>query len=211
MTDMPDREQVLHKVRTALGRHGGQSPDPPPALSLAPVDLDLEERVRLLIANFPGQCARAASPEEARGYVANTLAGRRGVASNGPFLQTTGITALAGVESNIRSEPTLRQLAAEADVGITSADYALADPGALVLLSTSREDRIVSLLPDVHIAVIPAGCILAGIDDLFHALPNPAAVSSAMVIIGGPSRTGDIEMSLVHGVHGPRELHLVVV
>ncbi len=208
---MPDREQVLHKVRTALGRHRGQPPDPPPALSLAPVDLDLEERVRLLTENFPGQCVRAVSPEEARRYVSDTLAGRRSVASNGPFLQTTGITSLAGVESNIGSESTLRQLAVKAAVGITSADYALADPGALVLLSTSREDRIVSLLPDVHIAVIPAACILTGIDDLFHVLPNPAAVSSSMVIIGGPSRTGDIEMSLVHGVHGPRELHLVVV
>ena len=154
---------------------------------------------------------RAASPEEARRYVSDALAGCRAVASNASFLHTTGITSLPGVESNIRNESTLRQLAAEADVGITSADYALADPGALVLLSTSREDRIVSLLPPVHIAVIPAGCILAGIDDLFSALPDPAAVSSSMVIIGGPSRTGDIEMSLVLGVHGPRELHLVVV
>ena len=208
---MPDREQVLHKVRTALGRRRGQPPDPPPALSLAPVDLDLEERVRLLIENFPGQCVRAASPEEACRYVSDALAGCRAVASNASFLQTTGITSLPGVESNIRNESTLRQLAAEADVGITSADYALADPGALVLLSMSGEDRIVSLLPPVHIAVIPAGCILAGIDDLFSALPDPAAVSSCMVIIGGPSRTGDIEMSLVLGVHGPRELHLVVV
>ncbi len=208
---MPDREQVLHKVRTALGRHRGQPPDPPPAFSPAAVDLDLEERVRLLIENFPGQCVRAASPEEARRYVSDALAGRRAVASNASFLHTTGITSLPGVESDIRDGTTLRKVSAEADVGITSADYALADPGALVLLSTSREDRIVSLLPPLHIAVIPAGCILAGIDDLFSALPDPAAVSSSMVIIGGPSRTGDIEMSLVLGVHGPRELHLVVV
>ena len=208
---MPDREQVLHKVRTALGRRRSRPPDPPPAFSLATADLDLEERARLLIDNFPGQCLRAGSPEEGRQYVSDALAGRRGVASDAPFLRTTGITSLPGVASNIRDESTLRQACLEADVGITSADYALADPGALVLLSTSREDRIVSLLPPVHIAVIPAGCILTGIDDLFHALPDPAAVSSSMVIIAGPSRTGDIEMSLVLGVHGPRELHVVVV
>ena len=208
---MPDREQVLHKVRTALGRRRGQVPEPPPALSLTSADLDLEERARLLIDNFPGQCLRAGSPEEARRYVSDLLAGRLGVASQASFLRTTGIALLPGVASNIGDASTLRRLCVEADVGITSADYALADPGALVLLSTSREDRIVSLLPPVHIAVIPAGCILTGIDDLFHALPDPAAVSSSMVIIGGPSRTGDIEMSLVHGVHGPRELHVVVV
>ena len=208
---MPDREQVLHKVRTALGRRRSQPPDPPPALSLVTADLDLEERVRLLIENFPGQCVRAASPEEARRYVSDALAGRRAVASDAPFLRTTGITSLPGVASNIGDESTLRRVCVEADVGLTSADYALADPGALVLLSTSREDRIVSLLPPVHIAVIPASCILTGIDDLFHALPDPAAVSSSMVIIAGPSRTGDIEMSLVLGVHGPRELHVVVV
>ena len=208
---MPDREQVLHKVRAALGRRRGQAPEPPPILSLETADLDVEERVRLLIKNFPGQCIRAESQDEAREYVSGVLAGRRGVASRAPFLRTTGISSLPGVASNIGDESTLRRVCAEADVGLTSADYALADPGALVLLSTSREDRIVSLLPPVHIAVIPAGCILAGIDDLFSALPDPAAVSSAMVIIAGPSRTGDIEMSLVHGVHGPREVHVVVV
>lgn len=208
---MPDRERILYKVRTALGHHRGQNFNPLPDFSLGGVHLDPDQRIKLLIENFPAQCIRAASEKEAKNYVSKILAGRRAIASASPLLQTTGITSLPGVESNIRSEKPLRQICMEVDIGITSADYALADPGALVLLSTSREDRIVSLLPPVHLAVISANCILSGLNDLFEVLPDPAAISSSMVIIGGPSRTGDIEMNLVHGVHGPRELHLVIL
>jgi L-lactate utilization protein LutC len=53
--------------------------------------------------------------------------------------------------------------------------------------------------------------VLSGLDELFTVLPDPAAVSCSMVLIGGPSRTGDIEMTLVQGVHGPGDLSLVVV
>jgi L-lactate dehydrogenase complex protein LldG len=53
--------------------------------------------------------------------------------------------------------------------------------------------------------------ILTGLDELFTTMPDPAAKSSAMVLITGPSRTADIEMRLVRGVHGPGELHVVIV
>ena len=97
----------------------------------------------------------------------------------------------------------LRALCATADVGITSADYALADTGTLVMLSSPQEARLISLLPPAHIAVVPRERILTGLDELFSVLPNPAEQTSSMVLITGPSRTADIEQILVRGVHGP--------
>jgi L-lactate utilization protein LutC len=96
-------------------------------------------------------------------------------------------------------------------VGITSADYALADTGTLVLLSSPEEARMISLLPPVHIAIVPQERVLTGLDELLTILPDPAAQSSSMVLITGPSRTADIEQILVRGVHGPGEIHVVVV
>jgi L-lactate dehydrogenase complex protein LldG len=96
-------------------------------------------------------------------------------------------------------------------VGITSADYALADTGTLVMLASPQEARMISLLPPAHIAVVPRARILTGLDELFSLLPNPAEATSSMVLITGPSRTADIEQILVRGVHGPGLLTVVVV
>jgi L-lactate dehydrogenase complex protein LldG len=70
---------------------------------------------------------------------------------------------------------------------------------------------MISLLPPVHIAVVPSDRVITGLDELFSLLPNPAGISSSLVLITGPSRTADIEQILVRGVHGPGELHVVVV
>ena len=63
----------------------------------------------------------------------------------------------------------------------------------------------------MHIAVVPKERLLSGLDELFTMLPDPAAQTSSMVLITGPSRTADIEQILVRGVHGPGEIHVVVV
>ena len=97
------------------------------------------------------------------------------------------------------------------DVGITSADYALADTGSLVMFTESRESRLLSLLPPCHIAVIGRSKIVPSLDDVLRMRPMPGDQSSAMVVITGPSRTGDIEMRLVRGVHGPGEVHVVII
>jgi L-lactate utilization protein LutC len=102
-------------------------------------------------------------------------------------------------------------LCAAADVGITSADYALADTGSLVMISSPHEARLVSQLSPAHIAVVPRDRILTGLDELFSVLPDPAAATSSMVLITGPSRTADIEQILVRGVHGPGQITVVVV
>ena len=100
--------------------------------------------------------------------------------------------------------------AAEASIGITAVDYALADSGTLCLLAGKHQPRTASLLPPVHVAVLRPEQILRGLDDLFALLTAGDDLSSAVTLITGPSRTADIELTLVVGVHGPQQLHVIL-
>lgn len=139
------------------------------------------------------------------------LAGRSAVASNTPFLETCGVGKIPGVLWGIVDPAEWRHACATVDVGITGATYALADTGSLVTIASASEPRLASLLPPIHVAVISATSILSGLDELFLTVPEPAKLSSSMVLITGPSRTADIEQILVRGVHGPGEIHVVIV
>jgi len=211
---MISREHVLHKVRAALGRTAGQPPAAAPPARLSVPVWDPAERWRRFsqaLEKLGGKALRAGSADEARGYVEELLKGRPAVASNAPFLAQCGITDLPGVRSGFSEAAALREACAAAEAGITSADYGLADTGTLVVFSSEQEARLISLLPPIHIALLPAQRLLTGLDELLTLVPQPAQRSSAMVLITGPSRTADIEQILVRGVHGPGEIHVIVV
>ncbi len=208
------RETVLHKVRTALGRSGGQPPAEAPEVRLRVPEKDLQQRVAEFFAALEklggrGYCAR--SREEACACAAAVIGEKTAVASNAPLLTECGITKLPTVKSGFQDAASLREACSTADFGITGADYALADTGTLVLFSSREEARLISLLPPAHLAVVPAERLLTGLDELFRLVPSPAERSSAMVLITGPSRTADIEQILVRGVHGPGEIHVIVI
>jgi L-lactate dehydrogenase complex protein LldG len=118
---------------------------------------------------------------------------------------------MPGVTSGYTDAAALREACRTAACGITSADYGLAETGTLVMIASPQEARLVSLLPPVHIAVLPAKRLLTGLDELYSLHPKPAAATSSMVFITGPSRSADIEMILVRGVHGPRVVHVIFV
>ncbi|HKA19894.1 MAG TPA: lactate utilization protein [Blastocatellia bacterium] len=105
--------------------------------------------------------------------------------------------------------------AAEADIGISGVDYALADTGTLVLFAARPQPRSISLLPPVHLAILKPHQILPGLNELFPLLgyeqSGQRKLSSAITFITGPSRTADIELKLVVGVHGPQELHVLLL
>ena len=205
------RDYILHKIRTALGRGAGQAvADPPPARIRIP-EVPAEARVASMLERVRALAGEAVEADDPRAFVEKAIAGKTAIASNAPYLAECGITGLAGVRSGISDREELRELCASADVGITSADYALADTGTLVMLSSPREARMISLLPPAHIAVVPRARILTGLDELLSLVPNPAEATSSMVLITGPSRTADIEQILVRGVHGPGLLTVVVV
>ena len=104
---------------------------------------------------------------------------------------------------------------ANADIGITEVDYAIADTGTLVLLTDKNQPRSVSLLPPIHIAIVRPENLVRNINDLFiilkSRLQNSEDITSCMTFITGPSRTADIELSLTLGVHGPKELYVLIL
>jgi L-lactate utilization protein LutC len=161
--------------------------------------------------NLAGKCIFLKESGEVVPALAELLQGKTAVASNAPFLDACGVTGLPQVQSGFTDREALRAVCATADVGITSADYALAETGTLVMLSSPQEPRMISLLPPAHIAVFPRSRLLANLDELLSVLPNPAEQTSSMVLITGPSRTADIEQILVRGVHGPGEIFAVIV
>ena len=95
------------------------------------------------------------------------------------------------------------------DAGVSRALYGLADTGSVVLAALPDEPRARSLLPDVHVTLLREDRILPGLDELFAALGDE--LPSALAIVTGPSRSADIEQKLAVGVHGPREVHVILV
>jgi L-lactate dehydrogenase complex protein LldG len=99
-----------------------------------------------------------------------------------------------------------------AELGLSGVDYLIAETGSVVLASRPTEPRSVSLLPPIHIAVALRRQLLPDLFDLFTALGvRGEDLPSCLSIITGPSKTGDIELRLVTGVHGPGEIHVIVI
>ena len=96
-------------------------------------------------------------------------------------------------------------------VGLTGALAGLADTGSLALVSGPGRGRIASLLPPMHVAVLRADQIVPSFGACLAAHPHIADEGSNLVLITGPSRTADIEMTLTRGVHGPGHVHVVIV
>ena len=99
-------------------------------------------------------------------------------------------------------------------VGLTGVAAALAATGSVVVVSGNGRARAASLLPPIHIAVVAAGQIMPDLES-WWATQQAAGLDqirqhSNVVVITGPSRTADIAMQLVMGMHGPRKLHLVL-
>jgi L-lactate dehydrogenase complex protein LldG len=205
------RDHILHRIRTSIGRSAGQAVAAAPAVRLRIPTVDMEARIASMTMRVEALAGKAARTTDPRGYVAEAIAGKTAVASNARNLAEWGITTLPCVRSGILDRDELRNVCATAEVGITTADYALADTGTLVMLSSPQDARLISLLPPAHLALVPRDRILTGLDELFTILPNPAESASSMVLITGPSRTADIEQILVRGVHGPGQITVVIV
>ncbi len=110
----------------------------------------------------------------------------------------------------------LQEKVRDAFIGITSADFCIAETGTLVMKTRPGQARSVSLVPTIHVAVIGLHQILANLKELYTVLTRDPAekkegLSNCMTFITGPSKTADIEATLVHGAHGPREVYIYVL
>jgi len=119
-------------------------------------------------------------------------------------IERQSLTNVAGLKFEVT-----RELAADARFGISQMEWALADTGTLVQDSSAIEQRLVSSLPTIHIALVPTSGILPDLPTLLTRL-HPAR-SGYIAMITGPSRTADIERVLTIGVHGPERLVIVFV
>lgn len=96
-------------------------------------------------------------------------------------------------------------------VGITGCFCAIAETGTLMLCGAADKPASVSLLPETHIAIVPVSRIVAGMEEAFAlARAELGLLPRAVNFISGPSRTGDIEQTIVLGAHGPYRVHLVI-
>jgi L-lactate utilization protein LutC len=100
-----------------------------------------------------------------------------------------------------------------ADAGISGVDYLIAETGSIVLLSRPEQPRSLSLLPPLYIAAARRDQLLADLFDLFdpELWSERGGLPSCLSLVTGPSKTGDIELRLVTGVHGPGEVHVVLI
>jgi L-lactate dehydrogenase complex protein LldG len=111
--------------------------------------------------------------------------------------------------SKIANQASWREICGAADVGISSADAFLAETGSLVINSGAGKSRLVSLLPPVHIAVLPMERLTT---DIFTWMKGHNRTFPAnTVLVSGPSKTADIEQTMSVGVHGPKKLIVVLV
>ena len=133
-------------------------------------------------------------------------------------LPVSGLTArlaAAGVEicterpGDLASQER-RQEWASASVGITGADAGLIETGSVVLASGPGRGRLASLLTPIHVALLSHAALVRSLAVLIAERPDLVTQGSNLICITGPSRTADIEHTLSRGVHGPKEVHVVL-
>ena len=237
---MTARDEILSKVKKALGRRDGAQAvgahsdlGPSPSqdhakLSPQQINLITEQQRPELIERFEAALLRvgghfsvAANAQmvcERVADIAAVVKAKKAVGWHSPWLQQLGLPKCFAelniefiTDAECADKAAFINEAAEAAIGITPVDYALADSGTLCLLAKQNQPRTASLLPPVHIAVLRPWQIIRGLDDLFTFLPSDSReLSSAVTLITGPSRTADIELTLVVGVHGPQQLHVIL-
>jgi L-lactate utilization protein LutC len=122
------------------------------------------------------------------------------------------VTAVNSLTTN-----TSRQTFFAADLGISGVDALIAETGTVVVGARREEPRSLSLLVPVHIVVAECKQLLPDLFDLFETFVADSGnrvrrpLPSCLALITGPSKTGDIELRLVTGVHGPGEVHVILV
>lgn len=208
------REDILAKLRS---RARGNQDRPPVWRSNRPFD-DLAAQFADELNAIQGEAFRAGSLDEALdklGELLDDLGAERIAANDEPPISDLDLAArwpdrewhIAG-----QSEGDLRAFCAAAEVGLTGADAALAETGSLVVTSGPGRSRMVSLLPPVHVALVPISRLT---NDIFTYMAaqgddSPDTMPSNRTIITGPSKSGDIEQVLALGMHGPKRCIVIL-
>lgn len=214
--------EFLKSVARKLGRTPLASPPPRPGhrRGLLPPPTGLSGR-EALADWFSRELERLAgtvetvSDLEAAGAAVARAVGNRSPGGGTVVLWDDPIAAAAerpfeAAGFQVRRWPVERYLCAGAVAGVTSAWRGIAETGTLALIAAPGMGRSVSLLPPLHLAILPTSRLLATAGEFFSLLGTLERMPSALNLVTGPSRTADIEMELCVGVHGPAALHAVL-
>ena len=203
---------VLDKVRRSLGRTGplASPPVPPkidePVARLVHSDIGLGE----LFVQRAGAMKMLPTPISVDDLLPAMAAFLRESNSRRVMLSDTPLLTRLGAANHLREQGfdarTWAQItpdeAYDFDAGVTDVDYAVAETGSLVIRHRPEHGRLLSLVPFVHVAVVEPKNFLPDLIDLFERLAKEGT-GGGVTMISGPSKTADIEMNVVTGVHGP--------
>lgn len=203
------RNDIMGRVRARLGRAGAASASrltEAAAVPLPQVAGDLLERFRLKSE------AQSTTVELVADWADVPAAVGRYLTGIGLPMAVVGWPLIAGHPWSAAGIAFAARGAEDADgVGVTGCYCAIAETGTLMLLSGADTPASVSLLPETHVAVVAASRIVATMEDAWALLrAERGGVPRAVNFVSGPSRTGDIEQTIVLGAHGPSRVHLVV-
>jgi len=190
-------------------------------ITAAGIPLNMVVSVKPNVAEIAASIAEIAADRNAEWGDKKTL-----VAWDHPLIESLALPAsldaldvpvyFPGTVSGADRQAAFRARAEGALIGVTAADYCIAETATLVIKSRVGQPRCTSLLPSIHIAVIRLEQVLSNLKELYTLLKwDPAeqseGLTDCLTFITGPSKTADIEATLVHGAHGPRELHLYIL
>jgi len=133
-----------------------------------------------------------------------------------PVIVTEITDADSDEVSALNERNRLRKQVIDSYIGITAADYGMADTASLVMRTRPGQARSVSLVPSIHIGVIHLDQIIWDLKELFALISfdpkvRKEGLTNCMTFISGPSKTADVEATMVHGAHGPREVYVYVI
>ena len=128
----------------------------------------------------------------------------------------TLFTTRSSLAPDSKERQEIRTHLIESYIGITSADFCVAQSATLVLRTRPGQPRAVSLVPSIHVAVITLDQIIENLTELYFRLKwdteeQKRGLTNCMTFISGPSKTGDIELVMVNGAHGPRQMIVYVI
>ncbi len=210
------REEVLNKVRAALGRTEDSSVAPIPPLARVGPRMPQDTRIEIdmllsEIGKLTGVTKRLSQSADLKLALTELVAAeqvKKATLWQTPELQELGIAELLselGVE--IVSPYADNRAIAECDLGVTGVDAALPETGTLLLRSSAEKVRTVSLVPRIHLAILRPAALRADLHQAFADVKH----DNYFVFVTGPSRTADIELTLTIGVHGPKALHVWII
>lgn len=212
------RDEILGSVSRNLAaslakdevhrRHHGQTAVSEEKLISSVTKEQLIDNFRQSLEAVGGHFIFVTSEDEAADHAATVfskIGGSRVAISDSPIVKR--LTAKLGAEEIV--ENASAEFLFNCDLGITGAQWVIAETGTLVLESESESHRLTSLVPPVHLCILAAANIRQTLSEILEITSKK--LSRTITFITGASRTSDIELTLAIGVHGPAELHVIVI